>query len=629
MNKFVKAALAVLIAASMTTPVFAEPENGGTDNTAQTGNTKETQTLTSSKFSDISSTDYDWARPYINSMVEKGLISGYEDGTYRPDNDVTRLEALSLFARAMGSNDEVNAEALEIAHEKYDDTIKPYSLSWGDDEIAYLMYKGALKKTDLDTYLKDQEKNNPMKRYEAAIIITKALGAEEEAVAELGVMLDYSDAKDVPSNAIQYVGYATDAGIMSGMGDGSFSPKTAVKRSQMAVMLSRTVDKADYTFRKMKVSEVDSDTRTITAKESGMDEEKFVYTDDTVMKNLGDEITASELPEGVDAVMVFSGGALAAVEVISSQPDREVKGVFQNLASNSGKVSVKILPDGEDAAQSFECADEVSVTYDGTPATMNSFTKGDVITIKLENGKISEVFGETKTSSISGATVESISVEGDVTMTIAHSNEAYNGKTYSVSNDVQVKKNDVTVGLDSIYKGDAVTLTLEYGVITKISAKSSKRVVEGTIREVSISSQSTMTVRVDDEEETYQVPKDVEILINGESGTLYDFRVGDIVKITIESDAITKIVATSTQESSGHVVGVVTAFNTSFGVISIKPDDSDSVVQVYAKDDTAKFIGADGASKKMSNIKVGQTVDVRGTVSNGVFVGKLVVIVSE
>lgn len=629
MNKFIKAASAAMIITAMAAPVFAAPASNDTDNTVQTTKTTVTKTSEQSKFSDLSSKDYDWARPYINSMVEKGFISGYEDGTYRPDNDVTRLEALSLFARAMGSNDKANAEVLEIAHEKYDDIIKPYALSWGNDEIAYLMYKGALKKADLDTYLKDQEKNNPMKRYEAAIIITKALGGEEKALSELGVMLEYSDAREVPSNAIQYVGYATDTGIMSGMGDGSFSPKTSVKRSQMAVMLSRTADKANYTFRKMKISEVDSDTRTITAKEGSKEEEKFVYTNDTVMKNLGDDITANELPEGVDAIMVFSSDVLAAAEVISSQPDREVKGVFQNLASNSGKITVRILPDGEEDAQSFACADDISVTYDGTPATMRSFTKGDIITIKLVNGKIAEAIGETKTSSISGATVENINVEGDVTMTIAHSSEAYNGKTFIVSNDVQVRKNDVTVGLDSIYNGDKVTLTLEYGVITKISAKSSKRVVEGTIREVSISSQSTMKVKIDDKEETYQVPKDVEILINGDKGTLYDFRVGDIVKITLESEAITKIVATSTQESSGHVTGVVTAFNTSFGVISIKPDDSDSVVQVYAKDDTAKFIGADGASKKMSSIKVGQTVDVRGTVSNGVFVGKLVVIVSE
>jgi len=144
MNKIIKTMSALLVALSVTVPALAAPA--------------------SSKFSDVTE-NFEWAKPYINSMADKGLITGYEDGTFRPDNDVTRLEALSLFARAMGSNDSVNKKIVEIAHDRYDAIIKNYNLSWGEDEIAYLMYKGALKKTDLDTYLKNEEKNTPMKRY--------------------------------------------------------------------------------------------------------------------------------------------------------------------------------------------------------------------------------------------------------------------------------------------------------------------------------------------------------------------------------------------------------------------------------------------------------------------------------
>ena len=53
-------------------------------------------------------------------MSDAGYIKGYEDGTYRPDNEVTRQEALSLFARVMGATNEMNEKILEIAHEKYD-----------------------------------------------------------------------------------------------------------------------------------------------------------------------------------------------------------------------------------------------------------------------------------------------------------------------------------------------------------------------------------------------------------------------------------------------------------------------------------------------------------------------------
>lgn len=619
MNKFMKASSALLVAMSITLPVFAAPADDASDETV----------TTIERFSDISADDFAWAKPYINSMAQKGLISGYEDGTFRPDNDVTRLEALSLFARAMGASDEANAEIIEMAHTKYDSIIKNYGLDWGNDEIVFLMYKGALKTADLDTYLKDNEKNTPMKRYEAAIIITKALGGEEKALSDMGVVLEYTDAREVPSNAIQYVAYATDAGIMSGMGDGSFSPNTSVKRSQMAVMLSQTVDKTDYSFSKVKIEAVDTNEQTVTVTLDG-EEKTYAYTDDTVMKNMGDEVQPKTLATGVSAVMTLSGGVLSQIETISSQPDQTVVGRYVSYASTSGKTTIRVTLDETGESESYECMSDVSVTYDGTPATVRSFTKGDVITLELVNGKIAKITGETKSTTISGAIVENVDISDGVKITISHGNDEYNGKTYEVSSDVSVKKNDATVGLDSIYNGDKVNITLEYGIITKIVATSSTKVVEGTIKSLTIASpQSTMVIKIKDEEMTYTIPKDVEILINGEEGTLYDFRVNDSVKITLESDAITKIVATTTQESTGNVTGVVTAVNTSYGVISIKPDGSEDSTQVFCKDDTTTFVAADGKSKKMKDVKVGQTVDVRGSISNGVFVGKLLVIVSE
>ena len=108
-------------------------------------------------FNDISDSQYSWCAAQIQKMYEEGYITGYEDNTYRPDNEVTRQECLSLFARAMGSSSKLNAEILKLAKEQYGETVDSYGLKWGQDDIAYLMYRGALKKTDLDTYLKDDE----------------------------------------------------------------------------------------------------------------------------------------------------------------------------------------------------------------------------------------------------------------------------------------------------------------------------------------------------------------------------------------------------------------------------------------------------------------------------------------
>lgn len=50
------------------------------------------------KFSDISNS---WAKTYINVAAESGLINGYEDGTFRPDQPITRAETVTIINRLL------------------------------------------------------------------------------------------------------------------------------------------------------------------------------------------------------------------------------------------------------------------------------------------------------------------------------------------------------------------------------------------------------------------------------------------------------------------------------------------------------------------------------------------------
>ena len=50
-------------------------------------------------FSDISG---HWAEDYINRAASAGIILGYEDGTFRPDQDITRAEAMTIINRVIG-----------------------------------------------------------------------------------------------------------------------------------------------------------------------------------------------------------------------------------------------------------------------------------------------------------------------------------------------------------------------------------------------------------------------------------------------------------------------------------------------------------------------------------------------
>lgn len=583
------------------------------------------------RFSDIDEPQYAWAQPYILDMARQGYITGYEDGTFQPDNEVTRLECLALFSRAMGCNDAVNASVLELAHDEYDSMLRSYSLPWGQDEIAYMLYKGALQKSDLDTYLSGTEKHNAMKRYEAAIIITKAMGGEKKAVADLGVALSYADAGAIPSNSVQYVQYATDKGIMKGMEDNMFSPDTSVLRSQMAVMLSRTVNETDYSFLQGRLTAVDTTVRQITVRDSDGDSRKYVYNDDTVMRELGTTVLPRDMAIGVQAVITTSGNALVGVDTISREPDTIITGQYKSMSTTGGTIRVKVIPTGESNSKQYECSADVAITFDGSPATMRSFKDGDAITLELVGGKAVTLKGETKTVTVSNAKVVSLDADEDVTITISHASSDYDGKTYIVSDNVSVTKNDAPTDLRSIYEGDTVTLTIEYGEVKKIRAASKAAVVEGKIQSITISSTPTITVKVNGNDQVYSVTPDVEITINGSEGTLSDFNVGDAVRITTDSNAVKKIVADSTKDLSGTALGIITGVNSSYKVITVRKDNGETM-QFQCPDrgkSTTTYITSKGSIKKLTDIENDQSVEVKYTVSNGVYIATLVIILSE
>ena len=54
--------------------------------------------ITENKFNDISN-DY-WAKNEVNYLASKGLFNGYEDGTFRPENPITRAEVATILVRS-------------------------------------------------------------------------------------------------------------------------------------------------------------------------------------------------------------------------------------------------------------------------------------------------------------------------------------------------------------------------------------------------------------------------------------------------------------------------------------------------------------------------------------------------
>ena len=577
--------------------------------------------MSSPKFSDIYDEKYAWAKDYIINMAIEGYITGYDDGTYKPDNEVTRLETIVLFARAMGALRTENEDALALALDKYEDTVNDLKLNFGDEEIAFMLYRGVLSEDDLTTYLSSSKANKPMPRQEAAAIITKALCGEEEAKAEVLTDMAYTDTKLIDPDYTQYVFYASEMGIMNGMDDGSFSPDSSVLRSQIAVMLSRSVDKINLYIESPYIDDIDYDKNNITIVDTEGEKVLVGYDENTKFFLNGELSTEDNFVADTTATLTYINNRTAFVDMQELVPDNTYKAIYQGSTANSEGTSVTFKEPDSDKTTTYLLSSKVSLfAEDGSTALLRNFAPGSYVEFDVANDKIIRMSILKKESFIQQAIVESIDIEDDLYITISHTKEEYDGMKLKLNDNVVVYKNNDIEDLSKIYTGDRVDITLEYGVVTKLVATSNNKTYEGTISEVNISSSSTIKVKIDDEIQTFDVLTDTKITANGEDATLYDLRVGDTVKITTESGAVLKIDTTAPAVSSNPITGVVEIVNTSKGFIKVNGET------IFCSDSSTTFITSNGSTQTMKNIQVGSTVSIRGSMQNGAYTASLIII---
>jgi N-acetylmuramoyl-L-alanine amidase len=58
------------------------------------------------KFSDVSREH--WAFAYINTAVQKGIVNGFPDGSFKPNNPTTRAEIAKVISKAFNLAEPLN-----------------------------------------------------------------------------------------------------------------------------------------------------------------------------------------------------------------------------------------------------------------------------------------------------------------------------------------------------------------------------------------------------------------------------------------------------------------------------------------------------------------------------------------
>ena len=180
-----------------------------------------------------------WYTGYVNKISELKGFAGYEDNTFRPDNQITQEEFVkTVVALTVGEQPEATGENTEPKR-----SWKNCWDNWAQPYLNKAMEMGLITEEDTDF----RYNGLPCTRGNMAKIATRAFEyLKEEDIADTSTyatkLKDYSD---IPDKFKKYVLQAYGKGIISGYEDGTFRSDGILTRAEASSVLVRLIDKAE------------------------------------------------------------------------------------------------------------------------------------------------------------------------------------------------------------------------------------------------------------------------------------------------------------------------------------------------------------------------------------------------
>ncbi|MEH6941707.1 S-layer homology domain-containing protein [Bacillus sp. JJ722] len=166
-----------------------------------------------------------WANESVNRLVELNAIDGYTDGTFRPEEKITRAQFAKFTANSLALK--ATGDTKRFADYK---SIP----SWANDSVAAVVEAGLFNGSKENGKLIFKP-NTVLTRAEMAVIASRVLNLDVKAFANK----DFKDAASIPDWAEEAINAVVDKGIMLGYGDQTFRPSQTVTRAENAVVLDR------------------------------------------------------------------------------------------------------------------------------------------------------------------------------------------------------------------------------------------------------------------------------------------------------------------------------------------------------------------------------------------------------
>lgn len=346
-----------------------------------------------------------WAKNEIEYLVSKKIMSGYNDGTFKPDKEITRAEFIKTINNVFGYTEKAQISFSDVKES-----------DWYYEDIQKGVAAGYIGGYSDET----MKPNKAISRQEAAKIIAVAYNLDKQNSTSAG---EFKDLDKIEEWAKSYVGIMKDSGFMSGYVDGTFGPKKNITRGEVAKILYTASGEIVNTSGEYK---------------KDVDGNMIVNVSGAELKNMtvkGDLYLAEGIGDGdviLDGVTVkgnvyVRGGGENSIKVVNSKMNNMV------VNKKSGNVRVVLRENSQVASMNLD-QNGVLVVESGA---------------KIENLKAN---GESKIEVQKGAQIKELEVssknvqiksEGTIEKLVAKEEVKVNDKVVEKNKEVKVKDGKV------------------------------------------------------------------------------------------------------------------------------------------------------------------------------------------
>jgi antitoxin component of MazEF toxin-antitoxin module len=526
------AATGLAFAMIMGSGTVASAQGNGNGNGKSHNKDEDTKDEIHLTFDDLKNSE--WAMRYIAGLASQRVFDGYEDGTFKPDNTVSRIEAITAAVRLMGLRTQAESSAEMNTKLNFKDANK--IPSWAVGYVAVAL--------ENDLFSENDDMVQPQKdgdRLWATTLLVKALKLETQAKAKMNTTLSFKDAKQIPAGSVGYIAVAIENGLVDGFEDNTFRPNQPVTRAQLAALLDRTgsqlPDQGNNTTNGTVSAVVSNNTLQIT--KSGTTSTYALHQDVFIYRN-GAKVSASALQVGDEVKIRTFNNQIVFIEVTKTVQAIINSGTVSAIVSNNTLTLTK-----SGITSQLTLHSDVVVYRNGVKVNVSDLKIGDEVNIRTSDNKV--IYIEVTKSVVpitSNGTVSAIVSNNTLTLTKS-------GITSQITlhSDVVVYRNGVKVNVSDLKIGDEVNIRTSnnkviYIEVTKMVDANQLFDIVGALKGTTLNAQGEIatisivqTINNNEQTAIYNVSSNVTL-----SGNLTLFDEGHLIELKGNNNLVTSII---------------------------------------------------------------------------------------